>query len=1089
MSVFSFARLWLRRFNRPQKKVPFVRQRLLLELLEQRTVPSQLQSKLPWIVPQLSSNNYIDPQSQSLVTGLYYDLLQREPQQTEVDGWASQLTDGTISVSQAVAGFLNSTEYRYDLIRNDYETYLNRNPDPVGRANWFSDLQSGLNAQQLLAGMTSSQEYFANHGASAAGWLTGLYQDLLGRSPDAAGLQAWEHMLQRGTPRWTVANDFIHSSEAEQVQIAQAYQNLLGRAPDPAGAAAWAAAMGQGLTLEQLNQGIASSQEYFDQQQGTDLPVSGGPVAGPALASAGNSGTTPGTSTSSDPGTGTGNGVTQSPTSGDGSTGSTNPTPLSPAQGSTTGAGAGATGSSNSTPSFPAEGGTSGSAGTTAGQNGSMSGSGSGGVGVLPGSSGGSVGQGGPLPGGGSGSFGGLSGSGPTGGVLPGGSGGSGGSSGSGPTGGILPGGSGGSGGSDGSGPTGGVLPGGSGGSGGSGPTGGVLPGGSGGGSGGSGPTGGILPGGSGTSGSTGSGSDTTGSTGTPVPRTLGANAITVGPNIDINKQSGDQSEESIAVDPTNPNRVFAFSNDEATFFSGSIGMMAAYSTDGGLTWKPRVLGSGSDGLPTAFSDPWTTWDNFGNLFISYLHSPNLNANPIQVDLVVALSTDGGVTFHTVFQRTNIFDHPEITTGVGTVWVTYADNTSTSPIAVDGAPVTGLGQVGAFKHFVVPNSTTENFGDVAVSPQGEVVVTFQSSLSNNTGLDTAFVSTNAKGLNGSFGNPVAVATVLGAFRSIPAQAVRNVGATLSLAYDRSGGPHTGRLYLGYTSAVDTTTDNTNEFVVYSDNNGKTWSKRVKINDDTGTNSQFFLHIAVDQTSGFVGAAWYDCRNSSSNTTVETFASFSNDGGQTWAPNVQVAAGPTDGVAVNSNGDPNQLGDYMGIAFYKNVMHPCWADNSTQLRGNPDRPNLDVATATVTVPGPSGGGGGPVQLPDDRFELNDTSNTATQFGVLTGSQTFANLTINHHPSSGLPDYDWYQWTAGTSGTFTVHIDYQSTTGGDLNMRVYELVNGMLVQLGKSTSLGVTSQQVSVPVTAGEPLLVYIYGFDHADATYTLKDSLA
>src|SRR5262249_25788527 len=83
---------------------------------------------------------------------------------------------------------------------------------------------------------------------------------------------------------------------------------------------------------------------------------------------------------------------------------------------------------------------------------------------------------------------------------------------------------------------------------------------------------------------------------GTPAALTSGS--LQVGPNIDINRELGDQSEAFIAVDPTNPARVFAASNDNAIF----PGMLGAFSTDGGTTWHPRIMVDGTDGLPIGFS-------------------------------------------------------------------------------------------------------------------------------------------------------------------------------------------------------------------------------------------------------------------------------------------------------------------------------------------------------------------------------------------------------------------------------------------------------------------------------------------------------
>ncbi len=91
-----------------------------------------------------------------------------------------------------------------------------------------------------------------------------------------------------------------------------------------------------------------------------------------------------------------------------------------------------------------------------------------------------------------------------------------------------------------------------------------------------------------------------------PVPQ-LHAQILSVGANVNINRQSGYQAEEAIAIDPTNPNRMFAWSNDLNSRNS------AAYTVNGGLSWTSRF--TGSDGWPALGGDPTCTFDNFGNLF------------------------------------------------------------------------------------------------------------------------------------------------------------------------------------------------------------------------------------------------------------------------------------------------------------------------------------------------------------------------------------------------------------------------------------------------------------------------------------------
>ena len=60
------------------------------------------------------------------------------------------------------------------------------------------------------------------------------------------------------------------------------------------------------------------------------------------------------------------------------------------------------------------------------------------------------------------------------------------------------------------------------------------------------------------------------------------ARAVTVVPNVNVNRQAGNQSEAAIAIDPTNPQRLFVSSND------GS-GLVMSYSTDGGATWVANL--------------------------------------------------------------------------------------------------------------------------------------------------------------------------------------------------------------------------------------------------------------------------------------------------------------------------------------------------------------------------------------------------------------------------------------------------------------------------------------------------------------------
>src|SRR5258708_12169721 len=57
--------------------------------------------------------------------------------------------------------------------------------------------------------------------------------------------------------------------------------------------------------------------------------------------------------------------------------------------------------------------------------------------------------------------------------------------------------------------------------------------------------------------------------------------------NIDVSQRSGNESEETVAVNPTNPNNIVIVTNVDHP----AAGMFAAVSFNGGTTWNTRLLG------------------------------------------------------------------------------------------------------------------------------------------------------------------------------------------------------------------------------------------------------------------------------------------------------------------------------------------------------------------------------------------------------------------------------------------------------------------------------------------------------------------
>jgi hypothetical protein len=126
-------------------------------------------------------------------------------------------------------------------------------------------------------------------------------------------------------------------------------------------------------------------------------------------------------------------------------------------------------------------------------------------------------------------------------------------------------------------------------------------------------------------------------------------------------------------------------------------------------------------------------------------------------------------------------------------------------------------------------------------------------------------------------------------------------------------------------------------------------------------------------------------------------------------------------------------------------------------------------------------------PPDRFEPNDTSDTATNFGVLVGAQSQAGLTIDYHLVSGFPvyDQDFYRWTMGASGTFTATLSNIGATGGILQEKILALQpDNSLHTLAVSPFSAATTQTISARVSAGQTIFLWVYGIGFVAGSSTL-----
>jgi hypothetical protein len=95
-----------------------------------------------------------------------------------------------------------------------------------------------------------------------------MYQDLLQRPADAAGLANWSAALDQGASPAQVALNLAQSPEARALQVQTLYQQFLHRGADSAGLEGFTQALAAGQTLEQVAAALVTSPEYYQNRGG-----------------------------------------------------------------------------------------------------------------------------------------------------------------------------------------------------------------------------------------------------------------------------------------------------------------------------------------------------------------------------------------------------------------------------------------------------------------------------------------------------------------------------------------------------------------------------------------------------------------------------------------------------------------------------------------------------------------------------------------------------------------------------------------------------------------------------------------------------
>ena len=592
--------------------------------------------------------------------------------------------------------------------------------------------------------------------------------------------------------------------------------------------------------------------------------------------------------------------------------------------------------------------------------------------------------------------------------------------------------------------------------------------------------------------------------------RTLLSATVTGSPVIsNVSKLVGPQQTETVTINPANPSVVYLVANNDGQ------SLVTGTSIDGGHTWFTQVKFNGSDGFPPAQNSATAMFDKFGNLFVAYRRSDTGST-------IVLYSYDDGETFHTLANLSGLQSLPILATGNGTLWLGLQQSKETgNPVSVQNSgavayvsKVTGLGRIGPLTKVSDVTGVNSMIEGLAVGPAGQVAAAYQ--FNTQVGPTIVYTRTDPDGLGPKKFTTAneQVTTQVGVADVIPAQATAGVSASASLAFDASSDGFTGRLYMAYTDAPNPASANTNIFLVFSDNDGLTWSAPQKVNDDPSTNSHFMPQVAVDPVTGSVAVTWYDARNdnaipgsggtnNTANDDVQVYGAVGTPttSGVSFSPNfvVQPAySNSADILTVLGAPNPDQFGLHNGIAFNNGVLITTWADNSNSTGNNFNGPlsQPDVYSAIMTVtttPAPTGtlvgafGVGNPpltyttasgvkatLQLnqghgyvfsdPSGNLKLRVSGTTATSVLTVTarggaGTLDLADVTING--------------AIGTINAPTVNVTGNFSVNGAVKRATFASVNGgtfsSLGSIGTFTARSLTSATVLAGAAPGGDLV--------------------
>jgi hypothetical protein len=387
--------------------------------------------------------------------------------------------------------------------------------------------------------------------------------------------------------------------------------------------------------------------------------------------------------------------------------------------------------------------------------------------------------------------------------------------------------------------------------------------------------------------------------------------------NVDANGQNilnDAANEPSIAVDPTNPNRMVIgwrqFDNINNNFRQAGYG----YTLDGGTTWTfPGVIDPG-----IFRSDPVLGVDIHGNFYYNSLTSDandNMSCRVYRIE-DGGVVWDGGIYAQGGDKQWMCIDN---TNGMGS-GNNYSFWTSYWSICYPGAYTRSTDWGDTYE------SCSEVLGDpswgtLAVGPDGELyiagagyendpVIITKSTTVQNPDLPVSWDFTTGVDLDGYITSQVDVNPV-------------GLLGQVWVDVDISEGPGRGNVYVLAAAQRISISDPGDIMFAKSTDGGMSWGAPKRLNNDLGANSTQWFGTMSLSPDGRIDVIWLDTRNSTeANPNLSAlYYTYSMDQGETWSTNEMLSETFDPHV-----GWPQQqkMGDYFDMVSDNQGAHLAWA---------------------------------------------------------------------------------------------------------------------------------------------------------------------